>query len=110
MSTQKNSPNRIELPFVRDSSVNVYLIQEPEPVLIDAGYNSPECWAALQSGLAEFGLTAGDLRKVIVTHPHVDHYGLAAKNANAGNAEVWMCETGVEWLCDFEAVYQRRIE
>ncbi len=109
MST-KNRPIRIDLPFVPGSTVNVYLIQEPEVVLIDAAYNSAECWSALQSGLAQFGLTPTDLSKVIVTHPHVDHYGLAAKIADAGKAEVWMCETGVEWLYDFPKVYQRRME
>lgn len=110
MSNTYNLPIRLELPFVTGSNVNVYLIREPEPVLIDAGYNSVECWNALQTGLAEHGLTAADLSRLIVTHPHVDHYGLAAKITHAGNAEVWMCETGVEWLRNFEAVYQRRID
>lgn len=103
-------PHRIELPFVPGSMVNVYLIREPKPVLIDAGYNSAECWNALQAGLAQQGLQASDLECVIVTHPHVDHYGLAAKIASAGKAEVWMCETGVEWLYDFPRVYQHRVD
>ncbi|RIK43265.1 MAG: hypothetical protein DCC55_06165 [Chloroflexi bacterium] len=106
-----SQPIRIELPFLSgEGSVNVYLLVEPEPVLIDAGYNSDENWAVLQSGLATHGLTAADLQRVIITHPHVDHYGLAARIARTGRAEVWMAEVGVDWLRNFAANQQRRID
>ena len=83
------TPIRIELPF-RPDSVNVYLFRQPEPVLIDAGYNSTACWDALVAGLAEQHLTPADLKHVVITHPHIDHYGLAARIARKGDAKVWI--------------------
>lgn len=88
-SNQFNTPIRIELPF-RPESVNVYLFRQPEPVLIDAGYNATACWDALVAGLAEHGLTPADLKQVVITHPHIDHYGMAARIAQAGAANVWI--------------------
>jgi len=83
------TPIRIELPF-RPDSVNVYLFRQPEPVLIDAGYNSTACWDALVAGLAEQHLTPADLKHVVITHPHIDHYGLAARIARESDAKVWI--------------------
>ena len=104
-------PIRIALPFEPEGgSVNVYLFVEPEPVLIDAGFNSPAGWAALQAGLASHGLSPADLSRVVITPPHVDHYGLAAAMTRAGPAEVWMAEVGSDWLRNFPAQQQRRID
>jgi glyoxylase-like metal-dependent hydrolase (beta-lactamase superfamily II) len=107
--TTQTQPLRLQLPFT-GGNVNVYLFLTPEPVLIDAGYNSPTAWHALQAALGERGLTAADLTRVIITHPHVDHYGLAAQIAQAGQAEIWMADVGVHWLRDFPRLWQRRID
>jgi glyoxylase-like metal-dependent hydrolase (beta-lactamase superfamily II) len=106
-----SQPIRIELPFLAsEGSVNVYLFLEPEPVLIDAGFNSEQNWAALQKGLAAHGLSVAGLKRVIITHPHVDHYGLAARITRSGQAEVWMSEVGVGWLRNFTTCQQHRID
>jgi len=104
-------PIRIPVPFGDDQSrVNLYLFTAPEPVLIDAGYPSEEAWDLVQSALAEHKLTVADLARVIITHPHIDHYGLASRIAQAGRAEVWMADIGVEWLRDFPHQQQQRID
>jgi glyoxylase-like metal-dependent hydrolase (beta-lactamase superfamily II) len=104
-------PIRIELPFPPErSTVNVYLLLTPEPVLIDAGFRAEESWHALTQGLAAQGLAVSDLARVIITHPHVDHYGLASRIAEAGTTEVWMSELGVDWLRAFPTLQQRRID
>jgi glyoxylase-like metal-dependent hydrolase (beta-lactamase superfamily II) len=106
-----SQPIRIELPFQPEGgSVNVYLFVEPEPILIDAGPNSAAAWDALQEGLATNGLTAANLTRVIITHPHVDHFGLAARIARAGGAEIWMSEVGIDSLRHFPQYQQRRID
>jgi glyoxylase-like metal-dependent hydrolase (beta-lactamase superfamily II) len=98
------------LPFPTDNTdVNVYLFTEPEPVLIDAGFQHPDGWAQLQQALAAHGLTVRDLARVIITHPHVDHYGLAAQIADAGPAEIWMSAVGVQWLHQFPTLWAQRI-
>ena len=57
MPINQTSPIRIELPFLSsEGAVNVYLFREPEPVLIDAGFNSAIAWRALETALtAQFG-------------------------------------------------------
>ena len=47
--------------------------------IVDAGWNTDDAWAALNDGLAEAGGTIADVRAVLVTHIHPDHYGLAGR-------------------------------
>jgi glyoxylase-like metal-dependent hydrolase (beta-lactamase superfamily II) len=97
--TLMSTPIRIELPTgLAVGSVNAYLFTEPEPVLIDAGVKSDACWDALTAGLAEHGLAPRDVSRIVITHPHVDHFGLAARLAEESDATVWICDLGVPWL------------
>jgi glyoxylase-like metal-dependent hydrolase (beta-lactamase superfamily II) len=48
-------------------------------VVVDAGWDSDECWAAFLGGLAAAGAGLDDLVGVVVTHVHPDHYGLAER-------------------------------
>lgn len=92
-------PIRIVLPTgMQMGSVNVYLFTEPEPILVDAGLKSPECWKALQEGLGAYGLTVKDLSRIIVTHAHIDHYGQAGTIVANSDANVWISDMGVPWL------------
>ena len=94
-------PIRIELPTEFDvGSVNSYLFTEPEPILVDCGVDTPESWEALQAGLAKHDLTPADVCRIVITHPHVDHFGQAAKIANLSGAPVWIAEIGAKWLVD----------
>jgi glyoxylase-like metal-dependent hydrolase (beta-lactamase superfamily II) len=47
--------------------------------LVDAGWDTDQAWKALSDGLAAAGGTMGDVRAVMVTHIHPDHYGLAGR-------------------------------
>ncbi len=58
--------------------VVVYVFQTDEgPYLVDAGWHTDEAYAALDGGLAQLGTSVKDVRGVLVTHIHPDHYGLA---------------------------------
>jgi glyoxylase-like metal-dependent hydrolase (beta-lactamase superfamily II) len=48
-------------------------------LVVDAGWDSDECWEAFQSGLAAAGAGLDDVVGVVVTHVHPDHYGLAER-------------------------------
>ncbi len=54
--------------------------------LVDAGWDTDEAWKALSDGLAAAGGTMGDVRAVMVTHIHPDHYGLAGRVREASGA------------------------
>src|SRR5215510_11572054 len=57
--------------------VNVYLIEEDPLTLIDAGPRDDESIRALRSGLAKLGHKLSDIKRIVVSHAHADHYGLA---------------------------------
>lgn len=77
--------------------VNVYLIKEDPITLIDTGPKMKETIDALRSGLRAAGLSVGDIRRIILTHAHEDHCGLARSlRDEAKDAEVFVhdWETG----------------
>jgi Metallo-beta-lactamase superfamily len=56
--------------------------------LVDAGWNTEDAYAALAAGLDVAGYAIGDVRGVLVTHIHPDHYGLAGRIREAAGAWV----------------------
>ena len=69
--------HRIPLPLPTDGlrAVNVYAMTEPDGLaLIDAGWAVDEAGPALESALRSIGYGRGDVRRVLVTHIHRDHY------------------------------------
>jgi glyoxylase-like metal-dependent hydrolase (beta-lactamase superfamily II) len=67
--------------------VFVYVFESDKGVyLVDAGWNTDEAYAALEAGLATAGYTMADVRGVMVTHIHPDHYGLAGRVREASGA------------------------
>jgi glyoxylase-like metal-dependent hydrolase (beta-lactamase superfamily II) len=57
--------------------------------LIDAGPLTDLAWEALSSGLAGLGLAISDVERVLLTHGHHDHYGLAERIADASGARLY---------------------
>jgi glyoxylase-like metal-dependent hydrolase (beta-lactamase superfamily II) len=69
--------------------VNVYLIAEDPVTLIDTGPKTKEAQAALHEGLRKLGFRVSDLRRIVLTHAHEDHCGLAhSLRDQAKDAEV----------------------
>jgi glyoxylase-like metal-dependent hydrolase (beta-lactamase superfamily II) len=68
--------------------VNVYLIRRDPVTLVDTGPLTDEAWEALTAGLARAGLGVRDVRRVLLTHGHQDHFGLARKIADVSGARV----------------------
>ncbi len=54
--------------------------------LVDAGWDTDEAWTSLTDGLAVAGGSIDDVRAVLVTHIHPDHYGLAGRVREASGA------------------------
>ncbi len=54
--------------------------------IVDAGWNTDEAWKSLNDGLAVAGGSISDVRAVMVTHIHPDHYGLAGRVREASGA------------------------
>ena len=73
--------------------VNVYLIAEEPLTIIDTGPKTKEAIDALRAGLRAAGFLISDIRRIVLTHAHEDHCGLArAVRDEAKNAEVFVHE------------------
>jgi len=73
--------------------VNVYLIAEDPITIIDTGPKTKEAIEALRSGLRAAGFRVSDIRRIVLTHAHEDHCGLAKSlRDEAKNAEVLVHE------------------
>lgn len=81
-------PLSIPTPFYV-GDVNVYLIREDPLTLIDVGPKTKEASDALREKLHRLGIRFSDIRRIVLTHAHEDHCGLAKQvRDEAKNAEI----------------------
>ena len=82
-------------------TVNSFVIQGgDEVVLIDSGEDTDASYDAMVAGLAEQDLLLSDIDRIIITHSHVDHIGMAQRVAEAANAKVWVSEKTEAYAVD----------
>ncbi|MGI8638935.1 MAG: MBL fold metallo-hydrolase [Pyrinomonadaceae bacterium] len=81
-------PLAVPTPFYV-GDVNVYLIKEEPLTLIDVGPKTKEAADALREGLRKNGVSFSDVERIVLTHAHEDHCGLAKQvRDEAKNAEI----------------------
>jgi glyoxylase-like metal-dependent hydrolase (beta-lactamase superfamily II) len=89
-------PIALPTPFLV-GDVNVYLITDEPLTLIDTGPKTPEAVKSLREGLSRHGFKLSDINRIVLTHAHEDHCGLAKTiRDEAKNAEIFVhgWETG----------------
>ncbi|OAA23987.1 Zn-dependent hydrolase, glyoxylase [Frankia sp. EI5c] len=77
----------VPLPTAGLTHVFMYLFETDHGAyVIDSGWDTDEAFAAVERGLAAAGYAVTDLRGIIPTHMHPDHYGLAGRLREASGA------------------------
>ncbi|MGB9886388.1 MAG: MBL fold metallo-hydrolase [Moorellales bacterium] len=88
-----------------------YLIKSKNGcTIIDVGWDTPESLSAWERQLDQLGLGLEDIRQVIITHLHPDHYGLAGKLRQISGAEIVMSAPEAEQLSARYENYQHLLE
>ena len=75
-------------PWSPPGPCNCYLIEDENLTLIDTGPNTKDAYEYLTNELAGIGYSFEDIRNVVITHAHVDHFGLATEIQRRSNASV----------------------
>jgi len=85
--------HRIEIPIPFPlQSVNVYLIDDHPVTLVDAGIKTKTSFETLKKALETIGVDLRSIERILITHGHIDHYGLAKRIASSSGARVYLHE------------------
>jgi glyoxylase-like metal-dependent hydrolase (beta-lactamase superfamily II) len=82
----------VPIPFPEAGGpVNIYVIDERDGglALFDAGLGTREGRDAIEKGFADAGLSLGDVRRIFISHGHIDHYGYARAIQEVSGATVF---------------------
>ena len=86
--------------------VNAYLIEDSPLTLIDSGPNSAKALDELEQALAARGHRIEDIELLVISHQHMDHFGLASILARRSGAEV----AAIGPLAPYLAAYGRETD
>ncbi len=86
--------------------INAYLIEDSPLTLVDSGPNSAKALDELEQALAARGRAIEEIELLVITHQHMDHFGLASILARRSGAEV----AALDLLAPFLAGYSREAD
>jgi len=105
---------RLPLPWPGVPHCNAWAVAAGDGVvLFDTGMHQPGSMAHLERALEMCHLRIEDIRLVVCTHAHSDHYGQAATIVERAGCELWMnpnYQHMSQWAQDTDAAIARRLE
>jgi glyoxylase-like metal-dependent hydrolase (beta-lactamase superfamily II) len=106
---------RLPLPWPGVPHCNAWAISAPDGgiVLVDTGMHGDDSMEQLERAMAMVGLHVEDVRLLVCTHAHSDHYGQAGPIVDRAGCELWMHpnhQHATRSLEDPEQALQRRLE
>jgi glyoxylase-like metal-dependent hydrolase (beta-lactamase superfamily II) len=66
-------------PIKVPDSINVFLLIGEPLTLVDTGFRTEAAWESLNTQLNGHGYKIEDIKQLVLTHAHPDHYGLGAR-------------------------------
>ncbi len=107
MRTESSIAHRIVVPTpYRVGPANVYAFDEGPVTLFDCGPNMPATMNALRLGLAEHGLAIEQVARIVISHGHPDHYGLAPAISEASGARVFVGEHDLPKINERRTIFE----
>lgn len=96
----------LPLPFPGLTHVNAYLVRDDDGcTLVDCGIYDPALddggFPELVDALKACDVSVSDVSRLVVTHPHIDHYGMAGRLIEEAGCELWMHEASSEDLASY---------
>ena len=89
---------KVPLPGAVDS-MNVYLIEGTQGnLLIDTGFDTPDCFGTLRDALKFSGFGFKDITVIASTHVHPHHFGLVSKLKQLSGAKVALGEIETKFI------------
>lgn len=93
----------IKLPITMEQSnleyVNVYLVKGSKGyLLVDSGWNTDESFTAFHNYLLKHNIGFQDIKQILVTHVHPDHYGMAGHIKQLSGAKIMMHQIEKEFI------------
>jgi len=89
-----------------EGDLNLYVIAGDPLTVIDTGIGTPEALVVLEAGLAARGLSIEDVRRVVLTHKHADHIGLAREIHDRSGAPVFVHEDDWDGVTNLDARHE----
>ena len=87
--------------------VNCYVFTGDELTLLDPGPATEVAYEELVAGLDDHGFAVADVSRVLITHPHMDHFGLANRVVEKSGARVVAHRDATRRLADPLAHFNR---
>ncbi len=105
---------RLALPLPGVPHCNAWAIARGDGlVLVDTGMHEPGSMAELERAFAQVGLRVEDVKLLVCTHAHIDHWGQAATICDRAGCELWMHPNhrhGMQTATDPDVALARRLE
>lgn len=105
---------RLPLPWPGVPHCNAWAIKAGDGiVLVDTGMHEPGSLEQLERAMKMVGLRLEDVRLLVCTHAHSDHYGQAGPIVDRAGCELWMHpnhQHATRSIEDPELALQRRLE
>jgi glyoxylase-like metal-dependent hydrolase (beta-lactamase superfamily II) len=93
----------LPLPFPGLDRVNAYLLYDPKgSFLVDCGIWDPNAddggFRELEAAVGGTGRSLEDVEVLMITHAHIDHFGMAGRLVEEVGCELWMHEAARDQL------------